>query len=62
VGEERAHWRVKISVFDRAAAIASATRLGATVLATDDQVWALLADIRDPQGAEFTISEFREAG
>jgi predicted enzyme related to lactoylglutathione lyase len=36
--------------------------LAATVLSREDQVWALLADIRDPQGAEFTISEFREAG
>ena len=60
-GDEPAHWRVKFSVADRAASIATAETLGATVLATDDQVWALLADIRDPQGAEFTISEFREA-
>jgi len=61
-GGERAHWRVKISVADRAASMATAQRLGATLLATDDQVWALLADVRDPQGAEFTISEFREPG
>ncbi|GAB2447859.1 putative enzyme related to lactoylglutathione lyase [Conyzicola lurida] len=53
-------WRVKFSVADRASSIALVEDLGGTVLATDDQVWALLADIRDPQGAEFTISEFRD--
>ena len=57
---ERARWRVKVSVENRAASIEAAERLGGTVLGTDDQVWALLADIRDPQGAEFTISEFVE--
>ena len=61
-GAEAAHWRVKFSVADREASMATARRLGATVLGTEDQVWALLADIRDPQGAEFTISEFRERG
>lgn len=57
---EPARWRVKFSVASRADSIALAERLGGTVLATDDQVWADLADIRDPQGAEFTISEFHE--
>jgi len=61
-GAEAAHWRVKFSVADREASMATARQLGATVLGTEDQVWALLADIRDPQGAEFTISEFRERG
>lgn len=53
-------WRVKFSVANRARSIAIAEKLGGTVLATDEQVWADLADIRDPQGAEFTISEFHE--
>ena len=56
----QARWRVKFSVASRAESIALAERLGATVVATDDQVWADLADLRDPQGAEFTISEFHE--
>ena len=53
-------WRVKFSVADRAESAALAEKLGGTVLGTDDQEWALLADIRDPQGAEFTISEFHD--
>jgi predicted enzyme related to lactoylglutathione lyase len=52
---------VKFSVASRDATAALAEELGATVLGTDDEVWSLLADIRDPQGAEFTISEFRDA-
>jgi predicted enzyme related to lactoylglutathione lyase len=61
-GDEKPRWRVKFSVANRAASMELAESLGATVLGTDDQVWALLADIRDPQGAEFTISEFVEPG
>ena len=61
-GDEPAHWRVKFSVAEREASLAVVRRLGGEVLRTDDQVWALLADIRDPWGAEFTISEFREGG
>jgi len=57
---EPAHWRVKFSVASRAESMAAAERLGGTVIGTDDQVWADLADIRDPQGAVFTISEFHE--
>jgi len=55
-----AHWRVKFSVENRAQSMQLAEKLGGTVLGTDDQMWADLADIRDPQGAEFTISEFHE--
>ena len=57
---EDSHWRVKFSVENRARSIAVAEDLGGTVLGTDDQVWADLADIRDPQGAVFTVSEFHE--
>jgi len=54
------HWRVKFSVADRAESMKLVKELGGTVLATDDQYWADLADIRDPQGAEFTISDFHD--
>ena len=57
---ESPRWRVKFSVADRAESIKLVEQLGGTVLATDDQFWADLADIRDPQGAEFTISEFHD--
>ena len=61
-GAEAAHWRVKFSVADRAASLDLVRELAGTVLGTEDQMWALLADIRDPQGAEFTISQFRQPG
>jgi predicted enzyme related to lactoylglutathione lyase len=57
---ESSRWRVKFSVADRTESISLVEKLGGAVLATDDQFWADLADIRDPQGAEFTISEFHD--
>ncbi|TFD45610.1 VOC family protein [Cryobacterium frigoriphilum] len=59
VGAAAAGWHVKFSVADRDASAALAVRLGATVLETAESPWAALARIRDPQGAEFTLSEFR---
>ena len=53
------HWQVKFSVADRDASAALAVTLGGTVLETVDSPWAAFARIRDPQGAEFTVSEFR---
>jgi predicted enzyme related to lactoylglutathione lyase len=58
---ESAHWQVTFSVADRDAALATAQRLGATVLSSSESAWASFADIRDPQGAEFTISQFSPA-
>lgn len=58
---EQPHWRVKLSVASRTASITRAESLGATLLATEDTPWAALADLRDPQGAVFTISEFHAA-
>ena len=57
--DERPHWHVTFSVGDRDAGVATAERLGATVLSSSDTPWTRLADIRDPRGAEFTVSEFR---
>lgn len=54
------HWHVKFSVAERDASAALAITLGGTVLETLDSPWAAMARIRDPQGAEFTISEFRQ--
>lgn len=56
--DERAHWHVIFSVADRDASVASADRLGATVLSTADTKWARVAALRDPQGAEFSVSQF----
>jgi predicted enzyme related to lactoylglutathione lyase len=55
---EQPHWRVKFSVASRTDSITRAEAAGATVLGTEDTPWADLADLRDPQGAVFTISEF----
>jgi hypothetical protein len=41
---------------------AAAGRLGARVLATSETAWAKEAGLRDPQGAEFTVSEFSPPG
>lgn len=55
---EPAGWHVVFAVADRDASAATAERLGASVLASVDDVWTKNAVIRDPQGAEFTVSQF----
>lgn len=55
---EAAHWHVIFSVADRDASAVSAERLGATVLSSADTKWTRAAVIRDPQGAEFSVSQF----
>jgi len=57
--DEASHWQVTFSVGDRDVAITTAEQLGAALLSTSETPWSLLADLRDPQGAEFTISQFR---
>jgi uncharacterized protein len=60
--DERPHWHVSFSVADRDQAVLDAQRLGADVLAQDDTQWTRTALIRDPQGAEFTASQFTPPG
>lgn len=55
-------WRAAFTVADRDETVAAATRLGATVVSTDDTEWTKDALIRDPQGAEFTASQFDPPG
>lgn len=55
---EPARWHVSFTVEDRDHAVATAERLGASVLGQDDNYWTRTALIRDPQGAEFTASQF----
>jgi uncharacterized protein len=59
---EPARWHVTFAVADRDASAATAERLGATVLGTDDGIWTRTALVRDPQGAEFTVSQFTPPG
>lgn len=56
---EPAHWQVTFAVADRDASTELAAQLGATVLNTSEYEWAVTATLRDPQGAEFMLSEFR---
>jgi uncharacterized protein len=56
--DEPAHWHVTFTVADRDGSVATAERLGATVLRSADELWTRNALLRDPQGAEFTVSQF----
>jgi len=55
---EPARWRVTFTVADRDASAATAERLGATILTSADDLWTKNALVRDPQGAQFTVSQF----
>ena len=55
---EPAHWHVTFSVADRDEGTATVERLGGSVLSTTESMWARLAVVRDPAGAQFTISQF----
>jgi uncharacterized protein len=52
------HWYVIFTVADRDDAVAVARRLGAEVLSSEETMWTREAAIRDPQGAELTLSQF----
>ena len=55
---EPARWQVTFTVVDRDDSVATAERLGATVLRSADDLWTRNALLRDLQGAEFTVSQF----
>ena len=55
---EPPHWHVTFTVADRDDTAAAAERLGATVLRSAQSAWTRDALLRDPQGAEFTVSQF----
>ncbi len=59
-GDDR--WHVTFTVADRDVSVATAEKLGATVIKSDDTEWTKSADIRDPQGAELTLSQFTPGG
>ncbi|GAA1926204.1 VOC family protein [Nocardioides hwasunensis] len=61
-GEEHPHWHVTFSVADRDAAAQRAESLGASVVSTDEGTWARTVRIRDPWGAELTLSQFVAPG
>ncbi|MBD0322551.1 MAG: VOC family protein [Aldersonia sp.] len=55
---ETPHWHVTFSVADRDAAVATVERLGGTVVSRSESEWTKAAVVRDPDGAEFTVSQF----
>lgn len=59
---ENPHWHVMFTVADRDASAADAERLGGTVLASSADDWTRSALVRDPQGAQFTLSQFAPPG
>jgi predicted enzyme related to lactoylglutathione lyase len=56
--DEPPHWHVTFTVADRDRETDLARRLGATVVRTAETPWTKTAELRDPQGAVFTISQF----
>lgn len=59
--EQQGHperWVVSFSVADRDASAATAEDLGGTVVASEDAEWTRSATVRDPQGAEFVLTQF----
>ena len=59
---ETPRWHVTFTVADRDDSAATAERLGATVVSSSDNMWTKDALVRDPQGAEFTVSQFTPPG
>jgi uncharacterized protein len=55
---EPARWHVSFTVADRDDSAARAERLGATIVTSSNDLWTRNALVRDPQGAEFTVSQF----
>lgn len=55
---EPAHWHVTFTVADRDDSVATAEGLGASVLTSSVDGWTKKALLRDPQGAELTVSQF----
>lgn len=62
IADDGPGWRVRFTVADRDASVATAEGLGATVLTSADTAWTREATIRDPQGAELTLSQFAPPG
>jgi uncharacterized protein len=55
---EPTRWHVTFAVADRDDSVARAEGLGATVLRSTEDAWTRNAVLRDPQGAELSVSQF----
>ena len=61
-GDGPDRWHVTFSVADRDDAAARTEALGGQVLGSDDTEWTRAVHVRDPQGAELTLSQFLPPG
>jgi predicted enzyme related to lactoylglutathione lyase len=61
-GDGPAHWSVAFAIADREATVEAARAAGGTTVSSFENVWARAAVIRDPQGAEFQVSQFAPQG
>jgi uncharacterized protein len=52
------HWHVTFTVASRDDSATTAEKLGAELISSQDTEWTKTAWIRDPQGAELTLSQF----
>ena len=59
---EHPHWHVSFAVADRDQTVRDVQRLGGVVVAEDESEWTRTALVRDPQGAELTVSQFTPPG
>jgi predicted enzyme related to lactoylglutathione lyase len=59
---EHPHWHVTFTVEDRDDAAATAERLGAVVVSSTDSDWTHDAQLRDPHGAAFMVSQYSPSG
>ena len=55
---EQPHWHVTFTVADRDESVAAVERLGGSVVTSAEDDWTRSALVRDPGGAEFTVSQF----
>ncbi|HWM73625.1 MAG TPA: VOC family protein [Nocardioides sp.] len=55
---EQPHWHVTFTVAERDESAATVERLGGAVLSSAEDDWTRSALVRDPGGAEFTVSQF----
>jgi uncharacterized protein len=62
VSDDSPGWQVRFTVADRDATLGIAERLGGTVVRSTQTRWTKEALIRDPQGAELTVSQFAPQG
>lgn len=56
--ESSSRWHVTFTVGDRDESVAAAEHLDASIVSSADSEWTKAAVVRDPQGAELTLSQF----